>query len=188
VCYPRVSAPLDVESQAGTSITERVRTGIAGLDDLLGGGLPRSSTTIVQGGTGTGKTLMGLQYLVAGAMEGEKGVFFTLEETPAQLRSIALGLGWDLAALEARDLLVIRYASPVELSTDRFLHDALTLVRELGARRAVFGEGCDGSCGPTGPRHRYQRPLYSHISLNQRHSYWPQQVVSSVMSVQSAWQ
>ena len=81
------------------SIPERASTGVAGLDAMLGGGLPRASATIVQGGTGTGKTLLGLQFLLEGARRGEAGIHFTLEETPDQLRGIAHGLGWDLAGV-----------------------------------------------------------------------------------------
>jgi circadian clock protein KaiC len=136
--YPRVSAPFDGHSHAGTASKDRVRTGVEGLDELLAGGLPRHSSTIVQGGTGTGKTLLGLQFLLEGVARGERGVVFTLEETPDQLRGVALGMGWDLAALERDGRLHICYTSPVELSTDRFLHDARALVRETGAKRAVF--------------------------------------------------
>jgi circadian clock protein KaiC len=158
--YPRVSAPLDVQSQPSTASSERVRTGVEGLDDLLAGGLPRSSSTIVQGGTGTGKTLLSLQFLLEGAARGEKGIIFTLEETPDQLRSIARGLGWDLGALEEQDRLVIRYASPVELSTDRFLHEARLLVRELGAQRAVFDSLTTMALGVPSER-RYKEMIYA---------------------------
>src|SRR6185436_7779084 len=118
------------------SLPERASTGVAGLDAMLGGGVPRASTTVVQGGTGTGKTLLGLQFLLEGARHGEAGIHFTLEETPDQLRGIAHGLGWDLPAFEQRGLLTLGYVSPVELSTDRFLDRALQEVERLGARRA----------------------------------------------------
>jgi circadian clock protein KaiC len=158
--YPRVSAPFDVQYQPSAASSERVRTGIEGLDDLLAGGLPRSSSTIVQGATGTGKTLLSLQFLLEGAAGGEKGIFFTLEETPDQLRSIARGLGWDLAALEEQGHLVIKYASPVELSTDRFLHEARLLVCELGARRAVFDSLTTMALGVPSER-RYKEMIYA---------------------------
>jgi circadian clock protein KaiC len=158
--YPRVSAPLDVQFQPSAASSERVRTGIQGLDDLLAGGLPRSSSTIVQGGTGTGKTLLSLQFLLEGAASGEKGIFFTLEETPDQLRSNARGLGWDLAALEEQGRLVIKYASPVELSTDRFLHEARLLACELGARRAVFDSITTMALGVPSDR-RYKEMIYA---------------------------
>lgn len=134
--FPRVSTPED--GDPAPDADGQAAIGIAGLDELLGGGVPRHSTTVIQGATGTGKTLLGLQFLLEGVRRGERGVLFSLEETPAQLRGIAQGLGWDLAALEADGQLTIRYASPVELSTDRYLFEARNDLARLGARRAVF--------------------------------------------------
>jgi circadian clock protein KaiC len=164
--YPRVSAPIDVQSQASVESEERTSTGISGLDDLLGGGLPRNSATIVQGSTGVGKTLISLQFLLHGAARGEKGILFTLEETPEQLRAIARSLGWDLNALEQQERLVIKYTSPVELSTDRFLHDARATVRELGASRAVFDSLTTMALGVPS-RRRYKEMIYA-ISKHMR--------------------
>ncbi|MBA3464327.1 MAG: recombinase RecA [Deltaproteobacteria bacterium] len=135
---PRVSIPADVDAHPAIGNDERVLTGVAGLDELLDGGLPRTSATVVQGGTGTGKTLLGLQFLIEGARRGEKGVLFTLEETPAQIRAVARSFGWDLAKLEREGMLAIKYTSPVELSTDRYLDQARREVKSLGAQRAVF--------------------------------------------------
>jgi circadian clock protein KaiC len=105
---------------------------------MLGGGLPKSSSTVIQGATGTGKTLMGLQFLLEGARRGEPGIHFTLEETADQLRGIAQGFGWELEEMERRGLFSISYVSPVELSTDAFLDRARQLVEDVGARRAVL--------------------------------------------------
>jgi circadian clock protein KaiC len=142
--FPRVRGP---ESAVGkpaagaarpVASLERVSTGVAGLDVMLGGGLPRASATIVQGGTGTGKTLLGLQSLLEGARRGEAGILFMLEETPDQLRSFAQGLGWDLRLLEESGLLTLSYVSPVELSPDRFLDQARHEVERLAVRHAVL--------------------------------------------------
>jgi circadian clock protein KaiC len=141
--FPRVRGPdsAAAESRAAAAIVstpDRASTGVAGLDAMLGGGLPRASTTIVQGGTGTGKTLLGLHFLLEGARHGEAGIQFMLEETPDQLRQFAQGLGWELATFEERGLLTLSYISPVELSTDRFLDRARQQVKKAGARRAVL--------------------------------------------------
>jgi circadian clock protein KaiC len=140
--YPRVSAPVEsagvVRPLDPPRSEERASTGVAGLDELFGGGLPREGATLLQGSTGTGKTLLSLQFLLEGARRGEKGVFFTLEETPDQLRSHARSLGWDLVAAEESGRILVKYSSPVELSTDRFLYEARTDVAALGAQRAVF--------------------------------------------------
>ena len=99
--FPRVRGPEGALDEPET-LDERAPTGIAGLDEMLGGGLPRASATVVQGGTGTGKTLLGLQFLLEGARNGEPGIHFALEETTNQLRQIARGLGWDLRPFEER--------------------------------------------------------------------------------------
>lgn len=78
----------------------KVPTQIAGLDEVLEGGLPRGRTTLVSGGPGSGKTVFGLEFLCSGAMSGDPGVFITLEERAEAVRQNALSMGWDLAALE----------------------------------------------------------------------------------------
>lgn len=158
--FPRVSIPADIQSQPAAAITDRAATGVAGLDELLGGGLPRSSTTVVQGGTGTGKTLLGLHFLLEGVRRKEKGILFTLEETPAQLRAAAGSLGLDLAAAEAAGLLEIKYASPVELSTDRYLTEARAAVKKLGASRAVFDSLTTMAIGVSSER-RFKELVYA---------------------------
>ena len=78
----------------------KVPTQISGLDEVLEGGFPRGRTTLASGGPGSGKTVLGLEFLCSGAMAGEPGVFVTLEERAEAVRKNALSLGWDLAALE----------------------------------------------------------------------------------------
>jgi len=164
--FPRVRSPdgIDAEStgtpRGPVSPRERVPTGVAGLDAMLGGGVPRASTTLVQGGTGTGKTLLGLRFLLEGARRGEPGIHFLLEETPDQLRAIAQSLGWDLAAFEESRLLTLRYASPVELSTDRFLDRARQEVEKLGARRAVLDSLTSMALGVSSER-RFKELVYA---------------------------
>ncbi|MFL5311283.1 MAG: ATPase domain-containing protein, partial [Myxococcales bacterium] len=136
--FPRVRSPAADGHPSTWSLAERAPTGIAGLDEMLGGGLPRASSTVIQGATGTGKTLLGLQFLLEGVRGGEPGIHFTLEETADQLRGIAQSFGWDLREMERRGLFSVHYASPVELSTDAFLNRARQLVEQVGAKRAVL--------------------------------------------------
>ena len=161
--FPRVRSPdaIAVRTAGRPVVTpERASTGVAGLDAMLGGGLPRASTTVVQGGTGTGKTLLGLQFLLEGARHGEAGIHFALEETPDQLRGIARGLGWDLPAFEERGLLTLSYVSPVELSTDRFLDSARQEVETRGARRAVLDSLTSMALGVPSER-RFKELVYA---------------------------
>ena len=159
VFFPRVRSP-DSGAVEPVSPAERVPTGVGGLDAMLGGGLPRASATVVQGGTGTGKTLLGLRFLLEGARHGEPGIHFTLEETAEQLRGIAQGFGWDLRPLEERGLLTLSYVSPVELSTDCFLDRARQQVEQLGARRAVLDSLTSMALGVSSDR-RFKELVYA---------------------------
>jgi len=157
---PRVRSPDASDHGSVASFVERASTGISGLDEMLGGGLPRSSATAILGATGTGKTLLGLQFLVEGARQGEPGIHFTLEETADQLRGIARGFGWDLRDLERRRLLSISYCSPVELSTDVFLDRARQLIEQVGARRAVLDSLTSLELGVSSER-RFKELVYA---------------------------
>ena len=75
-------------------------TGIRGLDDVTNGGFPRGRPTLICGGSGSGKTLMGMQFLVRGIEEhGEPGVFMCFEEREQDLAENVASLGFDLPAL-----------------------------------------------------------------------------------------
>ena len=159
VVYPRLRAPSFANDTASSPI-EPVSTGVEGLDRMLNGGLPRSSATVVLGGTGTGKTVLGLNFLIEGARRGEPSVLFTLEETPAQIRGIGASLGWDLKGFEDSGLLRICFTSPVELSPDRFLYQVRRMVEEMRAQRLVVDSLTTLELGTTSPQ-RYKALVYA---------------------------
>lgn len=78
----------------------KAATGIAGLDEILDGGLPREEMYMVRGSTGTGKTTLALQFLLDGAAKGEKVAFITLAQTKVALGKIAASHGWSLDGVE----------------------------------------------------------------------------------------
>lgn len=85
-------------------------TGIQGLDEITGGGLPRGRPTLVCGGAGCGKTLLAVEFLVRGAAQfDEPGVFMAFEETEAELTANVASLGFDLAGLVRHGKIVIDY-------------------------------------------------------------------------------
>jgi circadian clock protein KaiC len=79
---------------------QRVTTGVAGLDVILGGGLPKGRMYLLQGDPGTGKTTMALQYLMAGRLHGERGLYVTLGETREELEEVAASHGWSLEGID----------------------------------------------------------------------------------------
>jgi circadian clock protein KaiC len=91
----------------------RLSTGIAGLDDILGGGLTAHRVYLVEGSPGTGKTTLGLQFLLDGLARGESGLYITLSETADELKAVAESHGWSLEGLSIFEL-----AGDLELDPD----------------------------------------------------------------------
>jgi circadian clock protein KaiC len=126
---------------------DRAPTGISGLDQITGGGLPRGRVTLIAGSAGAGKTLLGLQFLVAGARDyGEPGVLLTFEESAAKVADNVRSLGFDLDELQRDGLLAVLsfQVEPTEIvAAGEFdfeplfviLDDAITRV---GAKRVVL--------------------------------------------------
>jgi circadian clock protein KaiC len=84
--------------------TERDATGIAGLDDILLGGLPHGHLYLLEGEPGTGKTTVAMDFLRAGVAKGEKALYVTLSETEDELRLVADSHNWDVAGIEFIEL------------------------------------------------------------------------------------
>ncbi|HUU27667.1 MAG TPA: circadian clock protein KaiC [archaeon] len=123
----------------------KARTYISGLDEVLRGGLPEGRTTLVSGGPGCGKSVLGLEFIYQGALNGEPGIFITFEESAAAVRNNARTLGWDLEKLEKEGRLFLmegRVNSRVILSGDFNLKGLLAIIegqaRTMGARRVVL--------------------------------------------------
>lgn len=132
-------------------------TGIAGLDDVVGGGLTRGRVFLLEGSPGTGKTTIATQFLIAGAAAGETTLYITLSETEAELRETAQSHGWSLAGIDVFELVPpenllddqqqqsLLYSSDLELgettkrvfeaferiSPDRVVLDSLSEIRLL---------------------------------------------------------
>ena len=89
---------------APSSSRERFATGIAGLDDILEGGLARNHVYLIEGDPGTGKTTIAVQFLLEGVRCGQKGLYITLSESKSELLEIAESHGWSLEGLELFEL------------------------------------------------------------------------------------
>lgn len=82
---------------------ERIKTGIDGLDEMLNSGLIKNRSYIVVGGPGSGKTILSMHFLIAGAREGEEGLFLALEENGTELRENMSTFGWDFKRIKLID-------------------------------------------------------------------------------------
>lgn len=111
----------------------KVETNITGLDEILNGGIPEGALTLLAGGPGTGKTMLGLEFLVRSAQAGRPGVLLTFEEKEAALRRYAQGFGWDLTALEDQKRIAIisaRIQPEAVLAGDFDLRGILSLLTQ----------------------------------------------------------
>lgn len=93
--------------------SDRIPTGIEGLDEMLGGGLLQNSVAVVKGAPGTGKSCIGMEFISRGVTEyDEPGLIVTFEEFPRQLYRDAVSIGFDLRAYERDDLLRTIFTTP----------------------------------------------------------------------------
>jgi circadian clock protein KaiC len=88
---------------------KKLSTGIKGLDEMLGGGLPQASVTMVAGASGTGKTTIALHFILEGAKRNERGLFISLEEPETKLIRYGNGFGWDMNGFLEKGLIGIKH-------------------------------------------------------------------------------
>jgi len=126
---------------------QKVRTGIAGLDEVTNGGLPKGRPTLVCGGAGSGKTLLGMEFLVRGATQyNEPGVFVSFEESAEELTKNVASLGFDLSRLIASKRLLVDYVhierSEIEETGEYDLEGLFirlgNAIDSIGAKRVVL--------------------------------------------------
>lgn len=129
--FPRQESLAQAPSYRATD--ERISIGISQLDEMMYGGPIRSSSTLVTGSAGTGKTLLALHFLAAGAAMGERGLMVSFQENPEQLRVRAANFGLGEAVRLDGGLIEMLFLSPVELDLDA----AADQIREAIATRAV---------------------------------------------------
>jgi circadian clock protein KaiC len=120
-----------------------IKTGIRGFDSILLGGIPRTNVILVQGVTGSGKTLMGLEFIYNGIVQyNEPGLVVVFETSPDKLFRDAAGFGWNLDELQQQKKLQIIFTSPQVLDQELRSPDSLLLETavEMGAQR-IFIDG-----------------------------------------------
>jgi circadian clock protein KaiC len=135
------------------SVTQRndvVSTGIPGLDHILAGGLPSNRVYLIEGDPGSGKTTIGLQFLLEGIKRGEKVLYVTLSETKSELTAVAASHGWDLDGMVIYELSVVEngngngldeqytFFHPSEVELAETTKAVLEVVERVGPTRVVF--------------------------------------------------
>lgn len=122
---------------------ERHAFGVKGLDEMLQGGLPAATPTMLLGSPGSGKTLLGLHFVAEGARHGERSHYYSFYDAPSHALAQAEGVGLDLQPLVDSGLLEFSFRPPTEQILDKLGSELVTLVREKGVRR-LFIDGFDG--------------------------------------------
>ncbi|MDD3083520.1 MAG: ATPase domain-containing protein [Candidatus ainarchaeum sp.] len=131
----------------------RVKTGIKGFDKLIEGGFPEGRSFLISGGTGTGKTIFAIQFLINGAEEGEPGIYLTLDERPELIREDMLRFGWNIRKLEDNNMINIidgtiakigipsdeEFSLPATgFDLDKLLLELMKAIKKVKAKRVVI--------------------------------------------------
>lgn len=121
-----------------SSLVKRSALGVPALDDMLGGGLFAGSITMVSGVSGSGKSVLGMHFLVEGGRaRGERGLLVTLDEHPAQVMRNASTINLGLQPLVESGLLHIFHEEPQELQLDRHLEQVFAIIDQAHIHRLV---------------------------------------------------
>ena len=131
----------------GPQNVPRASTGVAGLDEILGGGLPTNHLYLIDGDPGTGKTTLGLQFLLEGAKNGEPGLYVTLSESRRELQAVAESHGWTLEGIDVFELTsdgsldvqeTYTIFHPAEVELQQTIDRVLKTIETLDPQRVVF--------------------------------------------------
>jgi circadian clock protein KaiC len=146
--FPRLLKPAEIVAEH--PLEHRLATGVPGLDEMLGGGIPRGYSVLVTGPSGSGKTVLSNQFISDGAQRGEKGVVAIFEKRPNDyLQTTPRGAEFEALVREKR--LEVLYLRPLDLSIDETLLELQNAVKRIGATRAVIDSlsGLELALAPT---------------------------------------
>jgi circadian clock protein KaiC len=162
VVFPRLESIAGYHRRA-TEATHGLGIGVPVLDTMLGGGLMPVSTTLVMGTPGAGKTILGLNFIVEGAENGEPGLHVTFHETAEELISTAEGVGLDLRRHIDRDLVRVLWNPPLEVGVDAWAWEVLAAIDEHRAERVFIDAITDVQRIMTAPE---RNPLFTSALVN----------------------
>jgi len=156
--YPRVPSR---SKESRTADSKRLGTGVPGLDELMGGGIPAGDSVVLAGPTGSGKTTFAVQFVAEGLRVGECAVIAVFEEHPEIYLARADSMGVKLQEAANADRLRVIYLRPLDLSVDETLQEIREAVEQIGASRVVIDSisGFEMALAPTF-REDFRESLY----------------------------
>jgi circadian clock protein KaiC len=157
--YPRIIQR--IETTARVSPRVRLTTGVPGLDEMLGGGIPLGDAVLLAGPAGSGKTVFATQFIAEGVRHDEPGVIAVFEEHPQDYLARASGLGYDLAEMIRQNKLRVIYLRPLDLSVDETFMEIREAIAQVKATRVVIDSlsGFELALAPTF-REDFRESLY----------------------------
>jgi circadian clock protein KaiC len=146
--FPRIPAQ---QPNRVVKSDKRLATGVPGLDEMTGGGIPAGDVVLLTGPAGSGKTTFATQFVAQGLKDGENCVVAVFEEYPETYLARAKSASVDLDAMIAADRLAVTYLRPLDLSVDETLDEIRGAVARVGATRVVIDSlsGFEVALAPT---------------------------------------
>jgi circadian clock protein KaiC len=130
--------PRETQGFAEQSSAKRISTGVSGVDAMISGGIFRGSTTLLLGQSGTGRTVLGMHFLAEGIKRRERGIFFSFEESRAQILTDAKTIGRNFAAAERNKLLKVVAWQPEAMPIEAYLKKVRDIIDEFSPKRVVL--------------------------------------------------
>jgi circadian clock protein KaiC len=167
--FPRVIvAPGEPSPAAGADVTvprQRLSTGVTGLDDMLGGGVPAGYSLLLAGPSGSGKSVLATQFISEGARQDEPGIIAVFEKRPAEY-SPGDANGGRFRGLVREGKVGIIHTRPLDLSIDEMLNEIVETIHRLKARRLVIDSlsGFELALAPTF-REDFRESLYRMVAV-----------------------
>jgi circadian clock protein KaiC len=156
--FPRIP---EQQSERQVRSSRRLPTGVPGLDEMMGGGIPAGDVVMLSGPAGSGKTTFATQFVAQGLTQGETCVVAVFEEYPEAYLARAKTAPIDFGEMIQASRLAVIYLRPLDLSVDEMLAEILVAVQRLGATRVVIDSlsGFEIALAPTF-REDFRESLY----------------------------
>ncbi len=168
--FPRVIVGPEEKAQPATgggtrAPRKRLSTGVTGLDDMLGGGIPAGYSMLLAGPSGSGKSVLGAEFIADGASHGEPGIIAVFEKRPNEYsQDSPMGRRFDKFVRERK--VAILQTRPLDLSIDEMLNEIVETINRLKARRVVIDSlsGFELALAPTF-REDFRESLYRMVTV-----------------------